>query len=151
MLNSLNPKGTKKNTVLQFILYECFAILFNGDWKFCQSSWKWAWTTGWLSPAISASAGGLPRAFPTCFCFAGPAVPGCPFPNPFWTVALEELWTLWGEEGGLFVLLFVCPVACLSFNLFFKCSCILRVLSSRWTKFVLPWERDSKAPRKTAH
>lgn len=95
-----------------------------------------------------SSASGLPFVFPICFCFSGPPVPCCPFPFPFWTAALEELLTLCGEDGGLLSLLLVWPLACLSFSLFFRCSCILRLLSSRWIKFVLPWERGSRKQRK---
>lgn len=91
-------------------------------------------------PATSGSA--APFVFPICFCFSAPA-PCWPLPLPFWIVALEELTTLCGDAGGLFSLLLAWPPACLSFSLFFRCSCILRLLSSRWMKFVLPWERGS--------
>lgn len=89
------------------------------------------------------SASGLPFVFPICFCFSAPTAPCWPFPFPLGIVALEELRTLCGEEGGLFSLLLVWPLACLSFSLFLRCSCILRLLSSLWMKFVLPWERGS--------
>lgn len=111
------------------------------QWIYRKKENNWDFPCPCHLPPISAS--GLPFVFPICFCFSAPTAPCCALPFPLGIVALEELRTLCGEEGGLFSLLLVWPLACLSFSLFLRCSCILRLLSSLWMKFVLPWERGS--------